>query len=170
MSTIHSFPPIADASSRRLILGSMPGTASLQAQQYYAHPRNAFWPIMGTLCGFSATLPYDARVQHMLTAEIAIWDVLQCCTRHQSLDSAIVPDSMVMNDFQAFFLAHPQIEQVYFNGQKAATLYRRFVVPSLSGSVAVLPQMTLPSTSPAHASINLAAKLATWSHLLKLRA
>jgi double-stranded uracil-DNA glycosylase len=76
---IQSFPPIADAQATRLILGSMPGAASLAAGQYYAHPQNAFWRIMGELLGFAPNAPYADRVEALRRARIAVWDVLQFC-------------------------------------------------------------------------------------------
>ena len=83
------FPPIASPDARILILGSMPGRASLAAGQYYAHPRNAFWPIMGSLLDFDASRDYPARVDALKVAGIAVWDILDSCHRPGSLDSAI---------------------------------------------------------------------------------
>ena len=82
---IHSFVPIQDASAKVLILGSMPGKESLKAGQYYAHPRNVFWPIMGDLIGANAALLYELRVQKLEASNIALWDVLASCKRHSSL-------------------------------------------------------------------------------------
>lgn len=151
-------PPVADGSSRVLILGSMPGIASLKARQYYAHPRNAFWPIMGDLVGAAPALPYDRRRAALLKAGIALWDVLACCFREGSLDSAIVGEEV--NDFAAFLAAHPGIGRICFNGAKAAASFARGVDP------AALPRPVathrLPSTSPAHAGMDRAAKLAAW--------
>ncbi len=89
MSRVQSFPPIAAPGARLLILGSMPGAASLAAGQYYAHPRNAFWPILAALCHFPADAPYAARVAALQAAGVAVWDVLQSCVRPGSLDTAI---------------------------------------------------------------------------------
>jgi hypoxanthine-DNA glycosylase len=99
MTTIYSFPAIADDNARILILGSMPGKASLQAGQYYAHPRNQFWPILGELVGAGPTLNYDARISVLLSANIALWDVLKSCYRSSSLDADIDKASMIANDF-----------------------------------------------------------------------
>src|SRR3954451_23432881 len=110
MARICSFPPLESATACTLILGTMPGAASLRAGQYYAHPRNAFWTIIGELLGFDARLDYAARIDHLAAARIAVWDVLQSCERPGSLDSNIDRQSVVPNDFPGFFAAHPRIE------------------------------------------------------------
>ena len=83
---VHSFPPISDPASRVLILGSMPGKASLRAKQYYAHPQNAFWRIVAALLEFDAAAPYELRVEALRKSRIALWDVMKSCTRESSLD------------------------------------------------------------------------------------
>src|SRR5690606_5612833 len=108
---------------------------------------------------------YEARCQALLRHRIAVWDVLLTCTRSGSLDSAIIPGSVVPNDFAGFFAAHPAIRCIFFNGTAAATLYRRHVLPTLSDACAALPCIRLPSTSPAHASLDFGAKLALWRQL-----
>lgn len=158
MSVAVSFPPVAAPDARLLILGSMPGVASLNAQRYYAHPRNAFWPIMATLLGFAVDTPYERRLQHLLAARIALWDVLASCYRPGSLDSAIDPASQVANDFDRFLRKHPHIQRICFNGGKAAQSFRRQVLPTLTRTD--LDFVQLPSTSPAHASLSFDAKLA----------
>lgn len=164
MAHVHSFLPIENALARVLILGSMPGSASLQAEQYYAHPRNAFWPILGELVGAEPSLPYEHRVQALKSAGIAVWDVLKSCTRHNSLDSAIDESSIVTNDFAAFFQAHTHITAVFFNGAKAQQSYQRYVLPVLGTQP--LHYQRLPSTSPAHAGATYADKLAAWDAVL----
>ncbi len=154
----RGFSPIAKPDARILILGSMPGQASLAAGQYYAHPRNAFWPIMGALLGFDPALPYPERATMLTAAGIALWDVLHACSRPGSLDSAIDHDSVEPNDFATFFAAHPHIGHVFFNGTTAATLFRRHC-PEQTHTLTVV---RLPSTSPAHAGRNFADKLAAW--------
>jgi TDG/mug DNA glycosylase family protein len=157
----RSFPPIASRTSRVLILGSMPGKASLRAQQYYAHPRNQFWRIVGTLLGFDPASPYEARGASLRSAEVALWDVLQSCIRESSLDSAIVPSSVVANDFAGFLTKHPQIHRICFNGGTAARLYERHVRPGLAASPKI-EHLRLPSTSPAHAALRFDEKLRAW--------
>lgn len=168
MPYVHSFPPIADAQARVLILGSMPGKLSLQAQQYYAHPRNAFWPILGELVGARADLPYQARMQVLKANGIALWDVLKSCTREGSLDSDIDDASIITNDFVSFHRAHPDIAYIFFNGAKAEACYRKHVLPGLDSPLTPLQYQRLPSTSPAHASLSRTQKLKAWE-IVKLR-
>lgn len=160
---IQSFAPIADGHATRLILGSMPGAASLAAGQYYAHRQNAFWRIMGELLGFALDAPYGARVQALLGARIAVWDVLQCCERPGSLDSAILRDSEVVNDFATFYAQYPQITEVFFNGGAAQACYVRHVADI--GRHSNLKTVRLPSTSPAHAAMRYEQKREAWRQL-----
>ncbi len=155
----YSFPPIVGIKPRVLILGSMPGVASLEAQQYYAHPRNAFWPIMAELVDLNIEWSYQTRCQHLADHGIAVWDVLKACYRPGSLDQHIDPASIEANDFQDFFEQHPTIEAVFFNGSKSEQLFKRQVLPTLS---AHRPMIKLPSTSPAHAALSVSEKLAAW--------
>jgi hypoxanthine-DNA glycosylase len=163
--TVYSagFPPIAGANARVLILGSLPGQASLRAQQYYAQPHNAFWKIMGRLFGAGPELSYDERGRRLIASGIALWDVCAAAHRPGSLDAAIVHASVVPNDFAAFVATHAQLSRVCFNGAKAAELYRRLVLPTLPETLRPLRYETLPSTSPAHASMTFDEKLARWS-------
>ena len=160
MKLSQGFAPAARPDARLLILGSMPGVASLEATQYYAFGRNAFWKIMGDLFTAGPELDYQSRLQKLNENYIALWDVIEACHRPGSLDSAISEDGMATNDFNSFFEQHPQITRVYFNGQKAAGLFRKKVAPGLKGNYEYL---TLPSTSPAYAAKNYAAKLEAWS-------
>ncbi|WP_281984683.1 DNA-deoxyinosine glycosylase [Azonexus hydrophilus] len=165
MADVCSFPPVAAPGARILILGSMPGRASLDAGRYYAHPHNAFWPIVGELFGFSPELPYPARLLALQAAGVALWDVIAACEREGSLDADIVAGSVRANDFPAFFAAHPGVRDVFFNGAAAEQAFRRHVLPALAATGLRLQR--LPSTSPAHAALNRAAKLAAWSAILK---
>ena len=156
-SQIRCFPPVADADARVLILGSMPGKESLRATQYYAHPRNAFWKIMGELIGAGPQLPYEHRLRILKSAGIALWDVLESCVRSSSLDADI--ERAAANDLAAFLARHPHITHAFFNGAKAEQCFRAQVElpPSLS-----LKLQRLPSTSPAHAGMSYRDKLRAW--------
>jgi TDG/mug DNA glycosylase family protein len=160
------FPPLADAAARALVLGSLPGVKSLQMQQYYAQPYNVFWRIMGELFGARRELDYAARVERLRAHGLAVWDVLAAGEREGSLDSAIVPASIVINDFNAFFERHPRVRLICFNGNTAADLFRRKVLPGLPPEWAAIERSTLPSTSPAYASLKFEQKLARWSAAL----
>ena len=182
---IHGFPPVENASARILILGSMPGEASLRADQYYAHPQNLFWRILGEILGYpndarlqrlsaedspgsalptnASSLrdaPYAEKLRLLRSADIALWDVLASCHRKGSLDSDIVRETLLANDFAAFFACHQRIERVLFNGAKAEECFRRYVAPPLD--MRSIECLSLPSTSPANASIPYARKLAAW--------
>jgi hypoxanthine-DNA glycosylase len=164
---VGSFAPVARRDAEVLILGSMPGVASLAAGQYYAHPRNAFWPIVGAVVGFAADAPYPARLKALKEARIALWDVLHTCRREGSLDSSIEEDGLVANDFAAFLARHRGIGRVVLNGGKAAECWQRHVVRA--GVAAGLECVRLPSTSPANASWSRERKLAAWREALAAR-
>ena len=158
MPHIHSFPPVSSADARVLILGSMPGKKSLLEKQYYALPQNAFWKIMGELAGAYPDLPYEKRLDALRASGIALWDVLASCERKSSLDSHIRKESA--NDFALFFVQHPHITHVFFNGAKAEQCFKKFV----QGKQALPPLefCRLPSTSPAHAGMRYEGKLDAW--------
>jgi hypoxanthine-DNA glycosylase len=161
-NSIESFAPIVTAQSRVLILGSMPGEASLRAGEYYAHPRNAFWQIMGIL--FAAPVEtYEERVKLIEERQLALWDVLKQCERQGSSDSRIVAASMKVNDFTGLFLSHPSIKQIFFNGKRAEKEFRKRVLPFLSPHLRTrLTCATLPSTSPAMTRFTASVKLEQW--------
>lgn len=159
-------PAIAPANARVLVLGSMPGAASLAAGQYYAHTQNAFWWIMGDVIGASPALAYGRRITALRRAGIALWDVIGSCRRQGSLDSAIDQESIRVNDVVALIAQRPGIRSVLTNGGMAGKLFRRH----LAAAIAELPRApdwhSLPSTSPANASWSREAKLAAWRHAL----
>ncbi|MBA2237289.1 MAG: DNA-deoxyinosine glycosylase [Lysobacter sp.] len=170
MSLLQSFPPLLGPAPRALILGSMPGAASLAARRYYAHPQNRFWPLMGALVGADPALEYPDRCRRLLDAGLAVWDVLAFCERAGSLDSAIRDDTAQPNDFATLFAQNPGIGAVMFNGSKAESSFRRFVVPILEHSgtdTSRLRMQRLPSTSPANASQSAQHKLAAWRAALE---
>ena len=164
----RGFPPIADVRARVLVLGSLPGRRSLELQQYYAQPQNAFWRIMGTLFGAGLELPYEARAARLRECGIALWDVVAAAERDGSLDTSIVGATVQVNDFKSFFARYRGIELICFNGAKAAQLYRRSVVATLSETAAALSTKLLPSTSPAHASLRFEQKLERWGAALEI--
>ena len=157
---IQSMAPISARHARVLILGSMPGEQSLAAARYYANPRNAFWHIMQQVFGVDAALPYEQRVRALQAKGIAVWDVLHSCERSGSLDTAIRPESVKVNDFNAFFRKHPGIQTVIFNGGTARKFFRSYVLPKLEYDS--LQYLSMPSTSPTHAARSLEQKVAMW--------
>lgn len=162
MPRLHSFPPVADEHATLLILGSMPGKASLKQNQYYAHPHNVFWKIMGELVGAHPALPYPQRLHALTSAHIALWDVLATCERKSSLDSHIRNEKA--NDFAAFYDQHLHITRVYFNGAKAEQSFKRFVLGKQK--LPPLEFVRLPSTSPAHAGMRYVEKLRVWGEAI----
>lgn len=159
----NGFPPVARADASILILGSMPSVASLEKHQYYAHPRNVFWPILEALFDWPTNSSYAARCAGLLDQKIAVWDILHSCQRRGSLDSNIHQQTMQLNDFERFFGQHPGIEKVFFNGQTAERLFKK-QREKLAGFM--LNYHVLPSTSPAHATMPFEAKKQAWAEML----
>ena len=152
------FPPVVNPEVRILILGSLPGDASLKAAQYYAHPRNAFWPLIGGLLGEGLpALPYEARLDRLKARGVGLWDVIASAERSGSLDAAI--RSPEAADLIGLVESLPRLRAVAFNGGLAARLGRRI----LAGQDG-LALIDLPSSSPAHA-ISLSAKAESWAIL-----
>lgn len=162
----QGFPFVASPQARILILGSMPGKRSLQEQQYYAHPHNIFWDIMGDLFGASRNKPYSERLRILKKHHVALWDVVFQCRRQGSLDTNIHMASVIPNDFVSLFARCPHIDTVFFNGHKAEQLFRKRVLPHLlqeNGAQAQsLQLLRLPSTSPAHAALSKEQKKGHW--------
>jgi hypoxanthine-DNA glycosylase len=161
----QGLPPIWAPDARVLILGSMPGEESIRQGQYYAHPRNAFWPIMGALIGAGPDIPYADRVERLRMRRIALWDVVQRCRRAGRLDSAIDPQSVHPNDIADLLSRCPEIRRIFFNGRTAQGLFRRHVEPGAISPESTIKGTYLPSTSPAHAMASFPAKLASWREL-----
>jgi hypoxanthine-DNA glycosylase len=145
----------------------MPGRESLARQRYYAHPRNAFWPIISRLFELTAE-DYEPRAQQLTRKGVAVWDVLKACCRSGSLDSAIDDRTIVANDFSGFYTRHTAICRVFFNGAKAESVYLKHVLPDLAEPAASLKLLRLPSTSPAHAGMNLDEKTRAWRAVIGL--
>ena len=155
-----------DAGTRIMILGSMPGIASLDAAQYYAHPRNQFWRLMGEIGVAGPELPYRQRLQALLARGVGLWDVLHSCVRRGSLDAAIEQRSAVPNALLPLLRTSP-IMRLCCNGNTAyAALQRHFGKP-LAAEFAYIDVRRLPSTSPANASWRYARKLAAWTEALR---
>ena len=165
MPTIYSFPPIAGNQAKILILGSMPGEASLAAQQYYAHQRNTFWPIMTQLLQIDAKASYQERITALQSSPIALWDVLKSCKREGSLDSMIETGTQISNDFPSFFSTHREITHVFFNGGTAEASFKRYVLPC--SGLDDLTFARLPSTSPANARLSFDGKCRIWHEMLR---
>ena len=145
----RGLPPVIGERPRLLILGSFPGVESLRQARYYAHPRNAFWPLMGELLGAGPELPYDRRLDRLREAGIALWDVLTACARAGSGDDAIEPAKAVRSDLASLVAAHPTIRLIACNGQTSYGLARRN--PGLAAQASPPMILGLPSTSPRNA-------------------
>lgn len=152
--------PVIGPGARVLILGSFPSERSLETGEYYANRRNQFWPLLGTLFGFSPDLTYPERVSKATSHGVALWDVVHSCRRVGSMDHKIDRKTLVINDFGALLAEHPGIERIFLNGQTAFDLYERHVDSAL-------PATRLTSSSGA-AAMTLDAKLATWRALSEL--
>jgi hypoxanthine-DNA glycosylase len=154
----RSFPPIVDERSTVLVLGTLPGEESLRRLEYYAHPRNLFWPILCGLFGAAAPALYAEKLDFVLGRRIALWDVCESGERRASADATIRAE--VPNRIDALLGAHPRIRAVAFNGSGARRLYDRHFARRPE-----LLYLPLPSTSPAYARLGFADKLARWKAL-----
>lgn len=154
VALLQGLAPVARRDARLLVLGSFPGVASLGARQYYAHPRNQFWPILSALWGVDLVArPYAHRLAEAQRHGLAIWDVYAACRREGSLDSAI--EAALPNDLAGLAARLPRLAAVAHNGGESARAMR--VTRALG-----LPVHRLPSTSPANASWSFERKLAAW--------
>ena len=152
--SLRGFPPVLDRTVERLILGSFPSEASLAAGQYYAHPRNQFWRLLGELIDEPlAEMPYTRRLQRVLAHRLGIWDVLDACDREGSGDASI--RNQKANRFARLHRLAPRLTTVAFNGQTAGRFAAEFATAGFKTTV-------LPSSSPAHAGRSFEQKLAIW--------
>ncbi len=151
---LHGLAPVIGRETRLVVLGSFPSVASLQARQYYAHPRNQFWPLLSALWGVDLVgVPYRARLAEVKRRGLGIWDVYASCRREGSLDSAI--EAAVPNDLASLKRRAPMLQAVAHNGGESA---RAMAVTRALG----IEVLRLPSTSPANASWSFERKLAAW--------
>lgn len=171
----ESFGALVGRHAHTLILGTMPGQKSLHLQQYYAHPRNALWPILCAMVRGNAPayaihqeLSYEERCILISEAGFGLWDVLAQCERPGSLDASISRNTEVPNDIETLIVQHPELKTIACNGRTAHALLKRHILPKLSLlRLASLPRIVcLPSTSPAMASLSLDEKFFQWSDAL----
>jgi hypoxanthine-DNA glycosylase len=143
----------------------MPGVASLEAVQYYAHPRNAFWPIMAELFAFDQQASYTERIRQVTSLPLILWDTLQSCHRPGSLDSNIDANSARANDFPQLLQRYPEIRVILFNGATSEKYFKQLALPLL-GDDHDIELLRMPSTSPANAGMNFQQKLEAWRRIL----
>ncbi len=154
MTLLEGLPPVLGRETRLVVLGSFPGVASLAAGQYYAHPRNHFWPILSALWGVDlVAMPYARRLAEVKRRGLGLWDVYARCRREGSLDQAI--EDAEYNDFASLARRAPKLQAVAHNGGESARAMRH--TAALGWTV-----VRLPSTSPANASWSFERKLAAW--------
>ena len=158
--TLRGFAPVWNGDIRRLVIGSMPSAISLQRNEYFANPRNAFWPIAGRALGFPVEGSYEERTRALLMRGVGLWDAAKSCRRPGSLDSAM--REVELNDFGPLLSACPALDTVLCNGRKAYELFLR--APGVQRRVRAV---YLPSTSPAHAALGFEEKLAAWGPYLR---
>lgn len=157
---IQSLNPILDEHTKLVILGTMPGVESLKQQAYYSHPRNLFWKLIAELTGKDVPLNYDDRTAFLLDHKIGLWDICKSCVREGSLDSNISEETPT--DLKALVAKYPNIECLAFNGQKAEKLYSKHF-----GSLSNVKELSLPSSSPANASVSWVEKVESWNKLIE---
>jgi hypoxanthine-DNA glycosylase len=161
MPFVESFEPVIGSNPRVLILGSMPGIASLNAQQYYAHPRNAFWPVMAEILGVQWAPDYAQRISQLKKYPVVLWDTLKACHRDGSLDSAIKRQELEANDIAGLLECYPSLQLIAFNGTASEKYFKQRVAGDLPPGCSI-ERIRLPSTSPAHASKSWQQKLQDW--------
>ncbi len=160
MTTIESFSAQTGEKPQVLILGSIPGVASLQANEYYAHPRNAFWSIMAEYFQFELAAQYCDRLSSLLTSGVALWDVLAACERSGSLDSSIKSHTIIANDIDGWLAVQPTVKGIILNGGKAAQEFNKHF--KKLNALASFQVINCPSTSPAYAAMTKAQKQQKW--------
>jgi hypoxanthine-DNA glycosylase len=154
---IYGFEPITAEDPEILILGTMPGVASLNAAEYYAHPKNAFWKIISSVNNKELPSAYEGKKTLLYEMKIALWDVCQICIRNGSLDSEI--ENEIPNSITKFCLSYPAIKAIIFNGKTAEKLFMKHI-----GSIANIKTFSAPSTSPAY-TLALDKKIEAWKNI-----
>lgn len=152
---IYSFPSLSNPEASVLLLGTMPGVKSLELKEYYGHPQNNFWKLLALVFDEEIPKEYHQKKKLLQRNKIAVWDVLQACERQGSLDNAIMKE--VPNDFTDFLSEHSKIKLIAFNGQKAASYFKKHIQISENYQL-----ITLPSSSPANAGKSFEHKLTEW--------
>lgn len=155
----EGFEPIAGNAVKVLILGTFPSEESLKQKRYYAHPRNVFWDMIAAICGTGVDDEYEKRCDLVRSEGIAIWDVLRSCDREGSSDGRIRRGNFIFNNISSFLSDH-SVNVIFFNGKKAALLFKQYVELT---QLPFRPQLViLPSTSPAYATLSKLQKLERW--------
>lgn len=164
MNNCKSFKPSIDNESKILILGSMPGIKSLEEQQYYAHPQNRFWKVMGNICNEPklSELDYETKLKTLLNNNIALWDTIKSCKREGSLDSDIQNEKP--NDIRKLLKTYPNIETICLNGNKSYSAFKKYF-PVLFEKYAC---HRMPSTSPANARYSLNILIKEWFKIISV--
>ena len=162
MNNCKSFKPSIDNNSRILILGSMPGAKSLEEQQYYAHPQNRFWKVMGSICNEPklSELDYEIKLKILLNNNIALWDTIKSCKREGSLDSDI--ENEKPNDIRKLLKKYPNIQTICLNGNKSYSAFKKYFPDFLEKYTC----HKMPSTSPTNARCSLDALTKEWSKIV----
>lgn len=154
-----AFPPVIFATSRILILGTMPGEKSLEVNEYYGNKANQFWKLLYAVFEEEPSTDYAEKLKFIESKGLALWDVLKLCERKGSLDSAIKDE--IPNDFDRFYSDHPNIKHVFFSSKNAEKFYDKYI-KRRNGIV----YKTLPSPSGAHATLSFLQKLELWKNIL----
>jgi double-stranded uracil-DNA glycosylase len=163
-----AFPPLESDNTRVLVLGSMPSQKSLELQQYYGHPQNAFWKIMATLTGVAHDADYGQRTVALMNKGVSVWDTIASCHRPGSMDADIDTSTVSVNDFCGFFERHPKLQILLFNGQASAKTFQTHLGKTFLLERG-LASSVMPSTSPAYAAMSLAEKQSIWLDALDVR-
>ncbi|MEP7063684.1 MAG: DNA-deoxyinosine glycosylase [Betaproteobacteria bacterium] len=153
---LEGLAPVIGRDARVLILGSFPGAASLAARQYYAHPRNHFWPVLGAILQEPLpALAYRERLRRLRAHRVGVWDTIVACERRGSLDADI--RNALQGEIARVTGVARGLRLVCFNGVTAARAEGAW-------RDAGFATLRLPSTSPAHTRA-LADKIAAWQAL-----